>query len=600
MCSEIGLLVYEEHPMSWLKVDSDKSEEWFHLSVSDILERDKNYVSLGMFGMLNETFGTAEASTEKYFNAAVDELSYVRETAPHLLVMFNSSRWDGHMDIGSASNPYSNTWDGYMGDESADNTTVSSSNNSAWVAGMGDIHYYPHFPITSTARSTFEKISATQNAVFISEFGMGSQANIIREYLFFDQNSAPTAGMPYDCIKQQVEEFRAFYKEYGLDSIWATPEAVLKATQEYQSNQRAYEFTMLRRIDNINGFSTTMAHDCGFRGEGLMEDTGYAKVDATEMLQEAMSDLRFCITVENPHIWSGDELDLEVVISDWGVLKDVDYPVVVRITSDEGTVWEKTVNVRPGEGDIIPVVDELISTEGWKGGTYKVGAEMIWGAHADCGTSEFYVTNESDIQRIDKVIYGYGLDKDTVSVLEKYGATIVDYNIGDDIGSSTLIIGNKLILPKNRQYIWDAVENGAHLICLNPQAISTNGSLSLPFGDYEIGEFDNWLYHYDEIVFDTEVTKGLQASCILNAQYYDDVYSGNFISSKTAPTETHLATFFAGIDGGSYRELSVGYKLGTYEYGKGYITINTLNLIGNVNTPVATSIICNLVNFKAE
>ncbi|MBO5649472.1 MAG: beta galactosidase jelly roll domain-containing protein [Clostridia bacterium] len=600
MCAEIGLIVYEEHPMAWQKRDSDKVSEFFDLSVRDVLERDKNYVSLGMIGMLNETMGTEGQGTLALYGAAVGELASIREVAPHLLVMFGSGRWDGQKSIGSASNPYSSTWDGYMGNESADNEDpVSTDQYYAYVSGMGDVHFYPNFPIASEARDKFEEIVSTENAVFVSEFGMGSQANIIREYLSFDRNSMSTAGLPYAQLKQNVEEFRAFYEEYGLDSIWATPEAVLKATQEYQSNQRAYEFTMLRRNDNLNGFSTTMAYDSHFRGEGLMESE-YAKVDATEMFQEAMSDLRFCITVENPHIWSGDALDLEVVVSDWGVLKDQEYPVVVRITSSNGTVWEKAVSIRPGDGDIIPVVDEVISTEGWEGGTYTVGAEFIQGAHANCGTLEFNIMDEDDIQPINKDVYVYGLSDDALAILKKYGANVIEYHLGDDIGANTLLLGKKYVSKKDRHYLDEAAAGGAHVVYLQYQILRSGKKIVLPVGEFYIGTALEWLYHHDDIVYDTDVTEGLQNNCILNAQYYDDIYSGSFILSDTAPDEVHFATFYAGVSLEGTGDLSAGYKLGTYQYGDGYITVNTLDLIDNINSPVATKILCNLARSIPE
>ena len=146
----------------------------------------------------------------------------------------------------------------------------------------------------------------------------------------------------------------------------------------------------------------------------------------------------------------------------------------------------------------------------------------------------------------------------------------------------------------------EAAAGGAHVVYLQYQILRSGKKIVLPVGEFYIGTALEWLYHHDDIVYDTDVTEGLQNNCILNAQYYDDIYSGSFILSDTAPDEVHFATFYAGVSLEGTGDLSAGYKLGTYQYGDGYITVNTLDLIDNINSPVATKILCNLARSIPE
>lgn len=601
MCDEIGLLVYEEHNLAWQKVDCEKTPEIFHQSVEDVLLRDRNHVSLGIFGMLNETF--AADNTLLRFNAAVDELQAARKIAPNLLFQLSSGRWDGYLNIGSASNPGSDTWDGYMGAEDAGNSKRETEMIWSWIPGMGDVHYYPYTRVDiSEIRKTYEKLTAYKRAVFLSEAGMGSQSNIISEYLQFEQNGYPTGHTAYECLKQQVADYRNFFEEYGLDRIWSSPEAVLEDTEAYQTRQRAMQLTMIRRVDGFNGYSMTMTHDAGFRGEGIVEGGNYYKPGATEMLQDGLDDLRFCITVDNSHIKAGTDADLEVVISNFGVLKtDRDYEVVVRITGEKGVVWKKQVTVQAGESTIVKVLDEKISTNGWKSGTYTIGAEMLEGAHPTCGTETFYVTNIEELPRIEGSVTVLGLSTSVPETLRKLGADVKTFTTAAAVGNGTLFVGSKELTSEELEAIYEAAKNGAHVVFLSPKALSASGYLNVPFVKQgKVETYGNWLYHYDGVVFENPIMKGLQTNCIMDHSFYYGIYSEDFISGMSLPTDISVATFFAGIDGGNERAFSCGYQLGTYSYGKGYITLNTLNLISGCDTPAAMTIFANLANYQAD
>lgn len=598
-CDEIGLMVYEEHPMSWNKTDCDQTAALFDLSVKDVLLRDRNHVSLSVFGMLNET--EVSAVKTKLYEQAVKEIASVRPEAPNLLFLFSSGRWDGNLSVGSASNPGSTAWDAYLGSESAEAVSKTSAEAGS-PKGMGDIHYYPSIPYGQTARETFEGYADTDRAVFFSEAGAGSQVNVISEYLYHLQSAIPDYGLDIGMLQRQTDELRLFFDEYGLDRVWSTPEELIEETEVYQASQRALLLTMIRRLGNVSGHSMTMANDVGYRGEGILEASGSVKNAMTETLQAALDDLRFCISVGNPHSRAGDGVKLEVVLSSFGVLKPQTYQVRVRITGEQGTVFDRTVEVKPGRSDIIvPVLNETVPNDGWQSGTYKISAEMLTGAHAACGTETFYVTNENDLPSLTGTVFLYNVSTNVRNLLSSHGANVVKYVPGTDIGKSVLFVGGeKQLAPETLDQIWEAARAGAHVAVIDYRAIGTVGGVpDVPFAAQGIlSQTENWLYHFDGLVMKSALTAGMPDSCVMDTQYYADVWSDVFFSAMAVPNDIGIANVFIGNDGGSGKAFEGGYQLGTYHYGTGHITLSTLKLSGD--TPTAAQILLNIAAYRSS
>ena len=608
LCDQIGLLVYEEHPMSWLCTDSDRTEELFDLSVRQVLLRDRNHVSLGIFGMLNET--TVKLGSKQIWQAALDELPKMRDDARNVLFLLSSARWDGNQHYASFSNPGSMAWDAWTGDEreEAEDKTRSMM-NFAWMRGMGDVHFYPYLPLGAEARSTLEKYSQCERAVFLSEAGAGSIPNLISSYLYFPQENIEggyAAYGRYGRLSGQVRQFRDFYDAYGLSRIWATPEEMLKASGAYMTEQRKLLLTWIRRCGNFSGYSMTMGFDAGFRGEGLLETDGGMKAGTAEMLEEGLADLRFCVTIAEPHLRSGDALDLEVVLSNFGVLTSRKYNIRVSVTCDAGTVWQQDVSIKPEAGEdgafpiILPVLHETIDTAGWAGGTYRVGCEMLNGAHPTCGEVSFHVSETPKAPE--------GIAAAVLNVPERVKKALEEAGVSlhlwdpEQPENGTIFVGPTGLTPQKMQQLLDAANAGAHVVFLSPKAYVVGGKLLTDaFGSgAELMHYDAWLYHFDSIVLDTAATDGLMNGCILDTQYYGSVYSNDFFTNLPAPDDPAVAVLYADMDDTRTVEFATGFQLGTYRMGEGLVTLNSLSLMEGAGTPAADAIIVNLAVMGAQ
>ncbi|HOW69455.1 MAG TPA: glycoside hydrolase family 2 TIM barrel-domain containing protein [Phycisphaerae bacterium] len=88
MADEIGLLVYEENPSSWMLHDSPNMAERFDRQVAAMARRDRNHPSIVIWGLLNET------GEGPVFRQAVKALPLLRALDETRLVMLGSGRFD--------------------------------------------------------------------------------------------------------------------------------------------------------------------------------------------------------------------------------------------------------------------------------------------------------------------------------------------------------------------------------------------------------------------------------------------------------------------------------------------------------------------------
>ncbi len=597
-CDRIGLMVYEETAMSWTQVDSSQTEELFRREVEQLLRRDRNHVSFAILGMLNEVNVTD--STKVRYGAAVGCLDVVRETDYDILALLSSGRWDNDRMVGSASNPGSHTWDGLMGDEG-----YTDEIDDVQFMGMGDVHYYPTMPYNANIRGIFAAIGG-RRAAFLSEAGAGSQANIVSDYRLMQQTDNPAIndGMNQSAAAQ-IAVLKDLFTRYNISSAFGSPEAFLIATQELQAQQRALLSDYIRSNPRINGYSLTQAPDIGYRGEGILEGSMEHKPGMYDALLDSWADLRWCLNIDGYNLYNDQTLDVDFYLSNLDVLKDQEYAVTIRITGADGTKYKKDLTIRPlfdANGRAvyaIPVLKESISLADIPAGEYTISA-TIAGATAASGTKTFWVNDRAALPKVSGTVYQRNLSQEAIDLLTGQGATVLALDVNNIVPGSTVIIGSDTTDLTMLEKLYPAVKNqGVHLIGLSAGSFGEWGATNLPFAAPGlITTRNNWLYHYDSLVLDTPVTSGLQTSCIMDPIYYETVYTGKLYSNITDPDEAHVVSLFVGHDGGATSQaLWHGVACGSYNYGKGVITVNTLNITDSIGSVVADTLLLNLVNY---
>ena len=105
-----------------------------------MITRDRNHPSVVLWGVLNET------EDGPVFREAVAALPFLRSLDETRLLLLSSGRFDGHLEIGSLSNPASHEWEYAWGKEAPGGSKVPMNYPSGM--GVGDFHLYPNVPQT--------------------------------------------------------------------------------------------------------------------------------------------------------------------------------------------------------------------------------------------------------------------------------------------------------------------------------------------------------------------------------------------------------------------------------------------------------------------
>lgn len=599
-CDKIGLLVYQEIGFAW-KGENDDAEELVRREVRQLVERDRNHASFAIVGLLNETYDNeVDYEALNNYHAALNSLDVFRAYDNDLLVFLSSGRWDYDSANASASNPGSLTWDAYLGDEGVKNEDGTYAGQTA----VGDIHKYPRMPFNKDVRDIFMDYDMLR-ACFISESGAGSQANIISGVRIWQQESQGAFDTNRaDIGINQIPTLYQLYDKYEMYKGYGTPELLLRDTQQLQSNLRGLLIDFIRSNARISGYSLTQGTDAGQRGEGVLEHTTDFKDGMFESLVDGWQDTRWCVNIDHYNVYNTQTLDVDVYLSDLGALDVKEYTARFTVSGSEGVVWEKEVPFTPQRtktGNYVSAVQVLcenIPLSGLATGEYRFNADLV--GTGVSRTRLFWVTDAKDLPKLSGTVYAVGFNEEALALMKNAGLDVQTFDVDHIVHGSTILLGGKNMKNRTLKAIYESVkDHGTTVVGINPAAFGDWGYANLPFGSaiYQV-TCDNWLYHYDTMMFDTTLTNGLKDNCIADSVYYEDVYPATHFNIPVAAAEAFALNMFVGVTGGaSAQDLWHGVTAGAYTHGEGTVIVHTFRIIDNVGMPVADRMMLNLIDY---
>ena len=193
-------------------------------------------------------------------------LPLVRSLDITRLVLLSSGRFDGHLDIGSVSNPELLRWEYVWGKEDAGRASLPCNIPPDRVLETST--FIPKF--RKRRRSTDDADSGKDSKpVFLSEYGIGSMMNVIHEVRMYEQ-----AGIPEDAedfVLMQAHGRRIYS---GLGAFWhgvGLPISGNPAGDEPGSDGAPSPggLQSIRSNPKICGFNLTGMLDHAMTGEGV-------------------------------------------------------------------------------------------------------------------------------------------------------------------------------------------------------------------------------------------------------------------------------------------------------------------------------------------
>ncbi len=615
VCDELGLLVYEENMAAWLLQDSPRMAERFDRALREMILRDRSHPSVVIWGLLNETYDGP------VFRHAVDTLPLIRELDPMRTVLLSSGRWDGDLSIGSVCNPDASTWQPVWGREGtgAEATRPGpgvpwGEGQAAYVAGAGDVHIYPQVPQSAETNAFLRRVGDGAQPIFLSEYGIGSLldvAHILDRYQQTNDTPAADDLMMFQTMRDALE---ADWARLGMRDTYPFPRDLLRESQRLQSRQRLAGLNLLRANPHIAGYNLTGMLDHAYTGEGIWTFWREWKPGIVDALEDGFARLRWCLFVEPMHTYAGRTVTVEAVLANEDVLRPGTYPAHLRLFGPAGCAWEQPITARlpePDGGGDAPLAVHVFKDEALingPAGHYTLAARLEEGGSPAGDRLSFYVSDPAALPDVRADVTVWGVDERATAWLTGRGLRCRPFGVQAPCGREVLLVGDLSSTTATEEQ-WRAlaeqVAQGSTALFLSPMAFrrGDDGVGWLPLATKgRCREFNNWLYHREDVARPHPIFASLPGPGILDWDYYGPVIPRYVFEGQQTPDDI-AAVFFA--TGYAPLPTKTGYAAGlitaAYPFAAGRFLLNSLRILENVDQhPAADRLLLNMIAYAAR
>jgi hypothetical protein len=605
-CDEIGLMVYEESFAGWCMEDSPAMGERFDRNTRAMILRDRNHPCVTIWGLLNET------RDGPVFRHAAGSLPLVRAADPTRLVLLSSGRWDAQPGIGSVCNPGSSEWEHEWGIEApgAPPSPVRSPDMDlamGYFQSAGDAHTYTGFPQSRAAEDLIRRLGRETKPVFLSEYGIGSLMDVIREWRGFRQANAGPGLEDAAMLRTQSEKLNADWKRWGFTGVYPFAEDMLRESQRLHARQRTHVFDLVRANPRLCGYSLTGMLDHGMTGEGLWTFWREWKPATFDAVRDGWSPLRWCLFVRPLHGYRGRPFQVEAVLATEDVLPPGEYPAALRIRGPDGVAWEQAATIRiPAAGAdghsplAVPVLAAEVRLDG-PPGEYVFAASMEDAAPAG-GRLTFHLSDAAALPALSGQAAAWGLDREAAAWLDARGLRLRSIEEPSDARELILVglPGEAEANAARWRDLTERITRGAVGLFLEPKAFArekdTMHWCPLPQKGACVSFFD-WLYHKECVANRHPVFEGLPGPGIMDWDYYGPIIPREMFEGLETPEEAIAAAFATGSP--SYPDgYCAGLLIAACRLGAGRVILSTPRLLSNLDAhPAADRMLVNLIAY---
>jgi hypothetical protein len=503
-------------------------------------------------------------------------------------------------------------WEHVWGVESPDYAgTARGGPWGGYFQGAGDAHVYPATPHTPAIEAGIRNLGRDTKPVFLSEYGIGSLMNAIRELRYYEQHGANPAADDFKFFALTEGRLKADWDRLGLDGVYAFPEEMLRASQHLHCRQRELGFSLIRSNPKICGFNLTGLLDHGYTGEGLWTFWREFKPGILDTLQDGWAPLRWCLFVAPMHGYVGRPLRIEVVLANEDVLAPGTYPVWLRLLGPHGVAWERKLPLRipqPAAGEdgplAVPVLTEEVTLPG-PAGTYTLAATLERGGAPAAGRLSFVVSDPARAEGAPAVVT-LGLEKRIEDWLKAKGIAVAPLAEGAAAGQRQVVLvgGQAGALPDASRWasVLRGVAQGSVAVFLDPEVFGKGNDPTgwVPLKNKgRLTRFPDWLYHKECIARRHALFAGLAPAGIMDWDYYGPLITSRFFEGQDTPTDV-AAVAIAVCHSSRPDGYAAGVMLGAYAFGAGRFVVNTFDALGQVDRhPAADRLLLNLVAYAA-
>ena len=465
------------------------------------------------------------------------------------------------------------------------------------LIGAGDVHCYPTSPHDEHTYDYLMKVGTGMRPVIISEYGIGTNFNVIHEARMFEQYGADPDLCDYKWVREQSEGLKRDFSKFGFDRVYPFPETMLIESQRLGARQRTLGFNLIRANPQIAGFSMTGLLDHGMCGEGLWSYWRRWKPEMFDAISDGFSPLRFCLMTWQTNAYSGREFRVKASLATEDALRPGRYSASFRIVRDCVTVWSKDTEIVIPESMplAVPVFDERIALD-VPTGRYTLLANLNNGGSPTGEKLDFYITDTSYLNAQETSVRVWGVNEKAAAFMTCRGVNVLPFSGETDL---PVIVGNPEDHGDDAKWnsLRTAAENGYKTVFMQSRLFLDHPELTAKtgFADFRCVYTQDFLYHKEYVPMPHPIFDGLRPG-MMDLDYVSTVFPHETIETEASP-EPICSGFVTGsiwVEG-SYRS---SYSIAEWKTGRGSVILSMPYVLKNIgDNPVADILLINTVKY---
>lgn len=583
ICDEIGLLVLDAGASGWGMFLHENSRKQIEDCNENIIRKHRNHPCVGAYYLINEMENQPELFS--YYTEALPKL---RALAPDTLFLLHSGRWDRDISLGSASNPGSYQWDTFLGAEGI--LDYPNREHPRYMDGyqdpaMGDIHVYVPVPIEPWFRDYLRKIGQDTAPVFLSEFGIGSQLDVMGMYLESSDRKLCGA-QPLEATKKLWDEVEAFLDFYDLRDVCPLACDLSRATEKLNGIQRTHLYNIFRGNPKINGISFT---SFGVSHEGALQGNLVIKDSLAYAIQQGHEPLRWSLFSSERTVYANRPFDLSAVLCNEDVLKPGKYRAQAYIMGESGCVWKKYFEIdypENGYGNMPPLAHPALEESvTLPAGEYVFSARLLSGKVAYDGDLKITVHDAEDT--LDACVAVCGVSERVCQFLKSHGVTVTQ--LGPDSTEALVLCGQ----IQDEALVKSFVNAGGTAVFLEADFFKEHEKLlnSIAGLSAHVRRAVGSIYHHDYLNVPSPVFEGINRAGLIESDKLGILCPRVIFADVCKPDKSICAGIR--IDS-SYT--TPGLALGEYASGNGRYVLNSFRIEPSLCVhPYADRLLLNIV-----
>lgn len=465
------------------------------------------------------------------------------------------------------------------------------------LIGAGDVHCYPTSPHDEHTYDYLMKVGTGMRPVIISEYGIGTNFNVIHEARMFEQYGADPDLCDYKWVREQSEGLKRDFSKFGFDRVYPFPETMLIESQRLGARQRTLGFNLIRANPQIAGFSMTGLLDHGMCGEGLWSYWRRWKPEMFDAISDGFSPLRFCLMTWQTNAYSGREFRVKASLATEDALRPGRYSASFRIVRDCVTVWSKDSEIVIPESMplAVSVFDEKITLD-VPTGKYTLLANLNNGGSPTGEKLDFYITDTSYLNAQETSVRVWGVNEKAAAFMTSCGVNVLPFSGETDL---PVIVGNPEDHGDDAKWnsLRTAAENGHKTVFMQSRLFLDHPELTAKtgFADFRCVYTQDFLYHKEYVPMPHPIFDGLRPG-MMDLDYVSTVFPHETIETEASP-EPICSGFVTGsiwVEG-AYRS---SYSIAEWKTGRGSVILSMPYVLENIgDNPVADILLINTVKY---